>query len=243
MFFRIFYLWLPQRPTHLSQRALQFPQEVGILHTAGVVVDVVDLKAQLLHHLKVVVDDKRLGKLGVEGVHDLLGSADLTDTRGKIRTYFETYYCYRLYFIHKYFEYSTIIHMVWITQRFQSFLLFGCLTSHQCDPVLFMLSTHMGSDLENVSMSSRLLQETLMATLVTQSVALGPWAPKFAIPALVDKHRRNCVRKRYIQIDTNRTKLNKLGCLSSAVLSHAVPVSCDPKVGRRAVLIGLRLHR
>lgn len=49
-----------------------------------------------------------------------------------------------------------------------------------------MLSTHMGSDLENVSMSSRFSHETLMATLVTQSVALGPWVPKFAILALVD---------------------------------------------------------
>lgn len=53
----------------------------------------------------------------------------------------------------------------------------------------------MGSDLENVSMSSRLSQETLMATLVTQSLAPGPWAPKFAIPALVDKRSSNGLRK------------------------------------------------
>lgn len=74
--------------THLSQRALQFPQEVGVLHTAGITVDVVDLKTQLLHHFKVVVNDKRLGKLGVEAVHDLLRPANLTDMRGKVSNSF-----------------------------------------------------------------------------------------------------------------------------------------------------------
>lgn len=55
------------------------------------------------------------------------------------------------------------------------------LTSHQWGPELFMRRTHRGSDLENVSMSSRFSQEMLMATLVTQSVALGPGSPPAAI--------------------------------------------------------------
>lgn len=70
-----------------------------------------------------------------------------------------------------------------------------------------MLSTHMGSDLENTSMSSRLLQETLMATLVTQSVAPGPRAPKFAIPALVDLHGSNCLRKEEEESNANTAEL------------------------------------
>lgn len=55
------------------------------------------------------------------------------------------------------------------------------LTSHQWGPELFMRSTHRGSDFEKVSMSSRFSQEMLTATLVTQSVAFGPWAPNDAI--------------------------------------------------------------
>lgn len=46
-----------------------------------------------------------------------------------------------------------------------------------------MRSTHRGSDLEKASMSSRLSQEMLTATLVTQSVALGPWVSNDAITA------------------------------------------------------------
>lgn len=46
-----------------------------------------------------------------------------------------------------------------------------------------MRSTHRGSDFEKASMSSRLSQEMLTATLVTQSVALGPCAPNDAIAA------------------------------------------------------------
>lgn len=70
-----------------------------------------------------------------------------------------------------------------------------------------MLSTHMGSDLENVSMSSRLSHETLMATLVTQSVALGPWSPKFAIPALLDKLSSNCLNEEEEESNLNTTEL------------------------------------
>lgn len=43
----------------------------------------------------------------------------------------------------------------------------------------------MGSDFEKVSMSSRLLQEMLSATLVTQSVALAPGFPTVAMAAWV----------------------------------------------------------
>lgn len=73
-------------PTDLSQCALQFSQEIGVLHTAGIAVNVIDLETQLLHHLKVVVDDKGLGKLGVETVHDFFRPPNLTDARGKVRT-------------------------------------------------------------------------------------------------------------------------------------------------------------
>lgn len=57
------------------------------------------------------------------------------------------------------------------------------LTSHQWGPELFMRSTHRGSDFEKASMSSRFSQEMLTATLVTMSVALGPWVPNDAITA------------------------------------------------------------
>lgn len=77
------------------------------MHTAGITVNVVDLETQLLHHLKVVVDDKCLRKLGVETVHDPLCPANLTDTRSKVKTfYFNEMYS----------------HIVWIAQRFKSFL-------------------------------------------------------------------------------------------------------------------------
>lgn len=46
-----------------------------------------------------------------------------------------------------------------------------------------MRSIHRGSDFENVSRSSRLSQETLTATLVTQSVGLDPGIPVDAIAA------------------------------------------------------------
>lgn len=79
----------PVGRTDLSQSALQFSQEVSILQTAGFTIDVVDLETQLLHHLKVVVDDKGLGKLGVEAVHDFFCPADLKDARFIARNFFK----------------------------------------------------------------------------------------------------------------------------------------------------------
>lgn len=61
----------------LSQGTLQFTQEVGFLQTAVFAVDVIDFKPELLHHLKVVVNDERFGELGVQAVHDLLRPANL----------------------------------------------------------------------------------------------------------------------------------------------------------------------
>lgn len=82
-------------------------------------------------------------------------------------------------------EYNLYLHRS--TANLSGFVLveqsFDLLTSHQWGPELFMRSTHIGSDFEKASMSSRFSQETLRATLVTQSVALGPGAPTAAITA------------------------------------------------------------
>ncbi len=48
------------------------------MQAAVVAVNVVHFKPQLLHHLKVVVNDKRLGKLGIKAVLDCLCPANLT---------------------------------------------------------------------------------------------------------------------------------------------------------------------
>lgn len=55
------------------------------------------------------------------------------------------------------------------------------LTSHQLGPDVLVRSTHRGSDFENVSMSSRLLQEMLRDTLVTQAAAPATGVPTAAI--------------------------------------------------------------
>lgn len=63
---------------YLSQCAHQFPQEVSILQIAAdIVVNVEHLKLQVLHCLKVVVNDKSLGEFGVEAVHDSLRPTNL----------------------------------------------------------------------------------------------------------------------------------------------------------------------
>lgn len=59
------------------------------MQTAAVTIDVVNLETQLLHHLKVVVDDKRLGKLGAEAVHDFFCPADLKGARCKAGDFFK----------------------------------------------------------------------------------------------------------------------------------------------------------
>lgn len=72
-------LWSVKR-ANLSQGTFQLSQEVSILQTAVVAVYVVYFKPQLLHHLKVVVNDKSLGKLGIKAVLDFLCPANLTQT-------------------------------------------------------------------------------------------------------------------------------------------------------------------
>lgn len=62
---------------YLAQGDLQLPQEVVITQVDGFVVDVIDPKYQLLHHFEIVVDDKLLGKLGIEAILDLLRARHL----------------------------------------------------------------------------------------------------------------------------------------------------------------------
>lgn len=50
------------------------------MQAADVAVNVVQFKPQLLHHLKVVVNHKSLGKLGIEAVLDFLRPSNLTQT-------------------------------------------------------------------------------------------------------------------------------------------------------------------
>lgn len=65
------------REAHLAQRAFDLPQEVVISQVVGVVVDVVHAKLEPLHHLKVVVQHKFLGKLRIQAVEDHLCAAKL----------------------------------------------------------------------------------------------------------------------------------------------------------------------
>lgn len=62
---------------NLSQGTFQFSEKVGFLQTAVFTVDVIQFKPELLHHLKIVVNEKRFGELGVQAVHDFLRPADL----------------------------------------------------------------------------------------------------------------------------------------------------------------------
>lgn len=62
---------------HLSQCALNPPQEVIILQIDRPVVYVIDTQLQLLHLLKVVVQEQLLGELGVLAVFYLLCAVQL----------------------------------------------------------------------------------------------------------------------------------------------------------------------
>ena len=68
------------KSVHLSHSTLHFSQEVSFLQTAVFAVDVVHFKLQLLHHLKVVVDDKLLGEAWIKAVVYFLCPANLTQT-------------------------------------------------------------------------------------------------------------------------------------------------------------------
>lgn len=67
----------PLAVSYLAQGDLQLAQEVVVTQVDGFIVNVVNAKYQLLHHFKIVVDDKLLGKLGVEAILDLLGARHL----------------------------------------------------------------------------------------------------------------------------------------------------------------------
>lgn len=66
-----------ERSPYLAQRALQLSKEVIIAEINGFVVNVINSKFQLLHHLKVVINEKLLCKLGAEAILDLLGASEL----------------------------------------------------------------------------------------------------------------------------------------------------------------------
>lgn len=70
---------------YLAQGDLQLAQEVVVAQVDGFVVDVVNAEYQLLHHFEIVVDDKLLGKLGVEAILDLLRARHLLGKK-KINT-------------------------------------------------------------------------------------------------------------------------------------------------------------
>lgn len=72
---------------NLSQGTLQLSQEVSLLQTAVFSINIVHFKPQLLHHLKVVVEDNRLGKLGTEAVLDFLRATNLTQTHFTVRDF------------------------------------------------------------------------------------------------------------------------------------------------------------
>lgn len=67
----------PVAVSYLAQGDLQLAQEIVVTQVDGFIVDVVNAKYQLLHHFKIVVDDKLLGKLGVEAILDLLSACHL----------------------------------------------------------------------------------------------------------------------------------------------------------------------
>lgn len=152
----------------LPQGALKLSQEVRFFWSAAFAVDVVHFKPEFLHRLEVVVEDDALGKLRIQAVLDFLRSPNLTqETVKKKKKWKES--CVALQV--QIFSASNA------TKNRNSW----ALTSYQWGPDEFKWSTHMGSDLEKVSMSSRLSQAMLSATLVTQSAALCCGAPNDAI--------------------------------------------------------------
>lgn len=80
----------PLAVPYLAQGDLQLAQEVVVAQVDGFVVDVVNGEYQLLHHFEIVVDDKLLGKLGVEAILDLLRARHLWGGEHNIFFYFVT---------------------------------------------------------------------------------------------------------------------------------------------------------
>lgn len=71
--------------THLTKRTLKLPEEVVIFQGVRVVVDVVHAKLESLHHLKIVVEHKLLGELGIQTVEDHLCAAKLVPETAHIQ--------------------------------------------------------------------------------------------------------------------------------------------------------------
>lgn len=71
-------------PAHLSQGALHGPQEVGVAEAVVPGADVVQLKAEPLHLLKVVVHQEDLGEDGAAAAADHLRAVHL---RTRIHTH------------------------------------------------------------------------------------------------------------------------------------------------------------
>ena len=70
--------WGGLKKANLAQSALQLSQEVSLLQITVFTVNIVHFQPQLLHHLKVVVQDEALGKFRIKAVLDFLRSANLT---------------------------------------------------------------------------------------------------------------------------------------------------------------------
>ena len=68
---------------HLTQCTFQFPQKIIVRQIVGVVVNIVHAKLQPLHHLKIVVDYKLLGKLWIQTVQDHLSAGKLVHKKEK----------------------------------------------------------------------------------------------------------------------------------------------------------------
>lgn len=85
----------PPEKTHLTKRALKLPEEVVIFQGVRVIVDVVHAKLEPLHHLKIVVEHKLLGELGIQTVEDHLCAAKLVPETARIHIYINIYKHFR----------------------------------------------------------------------------------------------------------------------------------------------------
>lgn len=74
-----------QSEAHLAQGAFKLPEEIVITQVMRVIVNIIDRKFHLLHHLKIVVENKLLGKLWVQVVQDHLCAPDLTHGKNKYK--------------------------------------------------------------------------------------------------------------------------------------------------------------
>ena len=66
-----------QTEAHLAQGTFKLPEKIVITQVRCVIVNIIHRKLHLLHHLKVVVENKLLGKLWVQVVQDHLCAPNL----------------------------------------------------------------------------------------------------------------------------------------------------------------------